>query len=112
MESGRARPPPGRYQVRLNEHVRRGAPSGTEVREIQRRVRPNNCACIAVAGAAWAITGVDGGAVAGWALPECGGGSETGAWKAARMAWSEAGTTPLYYAWETAFRDQAFHRYS
>ena len=61
--------------------------------------------------AAWAITGVDGGTVTGWAVPECGGGSETGAWKAARMAWSEAGTTPKY-AWITAFHDQVFLRYS
>ena len=30
--------------------------------------------------AAWAIPGVDGGAVDARALPECGGGSETGAW--------------------------------
>ena len=42
---------------------------------------------------------------------ECGGGSETGAWKAARMAWGEAGTTPLY-AWITAFHGQVFLRYS
>ena len=30
----------------LNERVRRGAPSGTEVRDIQRRVRANNCAAL------------------------------------------------------------------
>ena len=59
----------------------------------------------------WVVWGFNGAIIGTDGKPRGGRSVDMGAWKAARVAWSEAGTTPIY-ARITAFHDQVFLRYS